>query len=97
MVPEPTEIEKLVAAAKRVNRDALLAREELRWRVRKGDPDRKQRIDTMIANIDRIMKPVRSMVARLLWEPVPEAQAESLRAVSQSLQYERRQLKKMRT
>lgn len=71
-------------------------REEVRHRVRPDDPDRIDQIERLLGSIDVAMRRLRSHIGRLVHEPLPSNHEEKLRATSQGLQYERRQLKKMR-
>lgn len=68
----------------------------MRYEMAKGDPTRERAIEGALELIDEAMKPLRSMIGKLLWDPQPEEQDQALRAVSKRLQYERKQLKKMR-
>lgn len=71
-------------------------REAARWRQRRDDPVRQSHLAQLLDEIDDAMKPIRSHIGRLVHDPIPDAQERDLRAASAALQYERRQLKKMR-
>lgn len=73
---------------------ARLTREDIRRTQKPGDPDREVRLDKILAEIDDAMKPVRSAIGAIAWGKADFE--DQLRSVSQDLQYERRQLKKMR-
>lgn len=92
----PDQIASAVAAGEGVAESARETRQALRWKVAPTEPGRQEDIAGALADIDSAMCAVRSLRARILWHPVPEAQSEALAAVSADLQYERRQLKKMR-
>lgn len=67
------------------------------WR-RRSNPaagDRRASLQESLEQIDSAMKPLRSHIGRLAWEPVPEKLERRLRKTSQELQYERKQIKKM--
>jgi hypothetical protein len=74
---------------------ARIFRENLRWRTRRGDPERTRTLEAELRAVDAAMKPIRAHIGRAVWEPLPDALEEPLREASRRLQYERRQLKKM--
>lgn len=90
------QIDEDIEAGQATAREAREFREEVRWRVRKDDPDRRAHVDQLLDSIDDAMKPIRSHVGRLVHEPLPAQQERDLRECSAALQYERRQLKKMK-
>ena len=90
MVERPQYIQK---AADTVAK-ARLTREDIRRTQKPGDPDREERLDSILDEIDAAMKPVRSAIGAIAWGR--SEFEDQLRAVSQDLQYERRQLKKMK-
>jgi hypothetical protein len=71
-------------------------REELRWSVKPGDPEREERLAAQLSALDEVMRPVRSVLGRLAWSPLPEKADRALRSASAEVQYQRKQLKKMR-
>lgn len=71
-------------------------RQDLRWTVKPGDSDRDKQITDMLVKIRDAMEPIRSAVGRAVWGQVTASVAEKLSEVSERLQYERKQLKKMR-
>lgn len=83
-----------IEAAAEVAAEARLLREDLRWTVKPGDPDRGARIDSMIEEIRLAMVPIRSWIGKAGYGQV--GHEDKLAEVSQELQYERKQLKKMR-
>lgn len=90
MVEIPQYIQKAIDTVAK----ARLTREDIRRTQKPGDPDREVRLEKIIADIDEAMKPVRSAIGAIAWGKADFE--EELRTVSQALQYERRQLKKMR-
>lgn len=90
------EIAKAVAAAEREHEAALSLRKRLRWRTKPGTQKRERDIGRRISAIDVTMKPLRSYIGRLVWEPIPDELEARLRAASLALQKDRKQLKKMR-
>jgi hypothetical protein len=71
-------------------------REELRWSTATDDPDRAARIDAALESLRLAMVPVRSAVGTFARHPAPEKVEQVLRTASAFVQYERKQLKKMR-
>lgn len=71
-------------------------RRELRRSSKPGDARREERLEIQIRAINEVMEDVRSLVAKSLWDAFPEKLEQDLRDVSARLQYQRRQLKKMR-
>lgn len=70
-------------------------RAQVRHKV-KPSPHRTAKIDDLIEEIDKAMKPIRSAIGSLLWHAEYRPHEQELRDVSQRLQYQRKQLKKMR-
>lgn len=91
-----TPLDRDIAEAQRVAEDAQALREDLRWSVKPGTTDRQRAIGHQLDAIDRAMKPIRSRIGGLIAHPLPAADERRLRQVSKGLQYERKQLKKMR-
>ena len=73
---------------------AATLRRRLRWKQKPGSRRREKQIADALEEIRRAMAPIRSLIGKAAWEEIP--QEPDLRAVSRRLQYERRQLKKMR-
>lgn len=73
-----------------------LTREDLRWSSKPGDDEREGAIAAALGQIDDAMRPIRHYLGRLSWDPIPESSERPLRESSGRLQYERKQLKKMR-
>jgi hypothetical protein len=73
---------------------AQAERAAMRKTMRHG-PQRVKRLEAAIDAINLAMKPIRSLIGKTTWEPLPTAIEDDLRSVSRQLQYERRQLKKM--
>lgn len=91
---EPADI--LDAAAQSVKSINGL-RAELRRQSQPGDPEREARLGQALVEQMLAMSAIRSLMARVQWETVKltTAQAKRLRALSDSLALERRQIKKM--
>lgn len=89
-------LETDIEAAEGVRQEAATWRAENRWKVKADDPDRQAALGSILDQIDDVMVPLRSHIGRLIWEPVQQELETRLREVSTGLQYERRQLKKMR-
>lgn len=89
-------ITRAVARGEEVTEEARSVREGLRWKSKRTDTDRRFKIESALEEIRHAMAPIRAEIGRLIWEPIPDEQERALRAVSQALQYERKQLKKMR-
>lgn len=90
------EITRAVREGEDGARVAADLRARLRFKTKPGEPGREQDIARMLDALDYAMKPVRSLIGRALWEPIPDEHENALRAVSKRLGYERKQLKKMR-
>ena len=75
---------------------ARMAREDLRWTAEPGSDEREAQIAAMIDDIGDAMHEIRSLIGRLTWDPIPDEYEKPLRSASRQLQYERKQLKKMR-
>jgi hypothetical protein len=96
-VSEDTQLAREAAAgAQEAASHARSARERLRWSTAPGDPDREAEIASLLDQIDRYMRPVRAARGRAVWEELPNGVFSHLVAASNALQYERKQLKKMR-
>lgn len=85
-----------VAAAEQEHEAALKLRRRLRWKSKPGTQKRERDIGRRISAIDCAMKPLRSHIGKLVWEPIPDELEDRLRAASRALQADRKQLKKMR-
>ena len=59
-----------------------------------GTKERERIIERTLRSLDDAMRPIRSAIGRLAWRP--DEHEDELRAVSEAMQYERKQLKKMR-
>jgi hypothetical protein len=83
--------------AERLKAESDAFRAETRWRVRRDDPTRQAHLQELLDAIDDAMRPLRSHIGRLVHQPLHSDRDEKrLRKASAALQYERRQLKKMR-
>lgn len=71
-------------------------RQDTRWNVKPGDSDREKQLGAHLEEIREAMIPIRSALGRAQYGQVTEAQEKALREVSARLQYQRKQLKKMR-
>lgn len=83
------------ANAARTAEYANTLRAELRGRTTPTDPERVEQIDAMLEQLRLAMIPVRSLIGKQVWEPIPSHEEKALRDASAACQYERRQLKKM--
>lgn len=86
----PQHIEK----AREVAHQARLTREDLRRSHKPGSKERERQIDKALRALDDAMRPIRSAIGAIAWGR-DEYEGE-LREVSAAMQYERKQLKKMR-
>lgn len=68
----------------------------LRRTTSPGQDSREKKIEGLLREINYAMEPVRSLIGKALREPLPGNAEDEIRELSQALQYERRQLKKMR-
>ncbi len=84
--------EQAVAAGHRAEE----LRQELRHAVATDDPERAARIDAAIEDLRVAMVPVRSAMGHLGRDPGPSNIDTAVRASSAYVQYQRKQLKKMR-
>jgi hypothetical protein len=78
----------------KVVEQARLAREDLRKTYKPGTKERERVIEKTLRAIDEAMRPIRSAIGRIAWGATEYEDA--LREISSLLQYERKQLKKMR-
>lgn len=87
-----------IRAGQRVADAAEAARQDLRWNVKPGDAGREAIIREHLGYIDEAMRPIRAVVGRIAggWQKASAAQEALLRSTSAALQYQRKQLKKMR-
>lgn len=74
---------------------AELVRQDLRWNVKPGTPEREDTINHHLELIRLAMVPIRAWIGRAVWGQVKAADEAALREVSDQLQYQRKQLKKM--
>jgi hypothetical protein len=74
---------------------AEASRQDLRWNVKPGDPDRETQLSGLLEDIRLAMVPIRRAMGLASAGRLPAASEEKARAASERLQYERRQLKKM--
>lgn len=70
-------------------------RKELRRVTEPGEPERQKKINYALISLNGAMDEIRSKIGMLPYYDHKESSAEALREISQALQYERRQLKKM--
>lgn len=78
----------------KVAEQARLAREDVRKTYKPGTKDRERIIEKTLRSIDEAMRPIRSAIGKIAWGQTEFE--DQLREVSAALQYERKQLKKMR-
>lgn len=71
-------------------------RQDTRWNVKPDAPGRTTDIERHLEQIRLAMEPIRSWVGRAVWGQVKAKDETRLRDVSERLQYQRKQLKKMR-
>jgi hypothetical protein len=95
-VSDYSQIETDIQAAREEHERANKLRRTLRWGSKPGSVKRERDIDRRLRAIDAAMRPIRSHIGKLVWEPIPSELDDALRAVSADLQVERRQFKKMR-
>lgn len=86
--------EEAALAAKR----AEDLRAELRWETDRDEPDRIARIEAALVELSDVMVPLRSAIGRFAggWATAPAGVEDTLRTTSAYVQYQRKQLKKMR-
>lgn len=93
MVP----IDQILYDARAAARHALSLRTALRRNTVPGSKKREDKIRVELERLSKAMAPVRSLIGQLPYrDDINATRAEQLRAASAQLQYERRQLKKMR-
>jgi hypothetical protein len=85
-----------IQAAHDVATAATVLRQDLRWNVKPGDPAREKQISEMLERVRVAMIPIRSAMGRTFWGQLTAKETEKVRAASAELQYQRKQLKKMR-
>lgn len=90
-----TEIANAVLEGNRAVDDARALRKRLRRASDPTDPGRQKTLADARERIRVAMVPIRSLRGRLLWDPQPDDKEAAVRAVSEKLQYEAKQLKKM--
>lgn len=97
---EPTHKELLDAAktATLAARNAEELRAELRWETDRDEPERIARIEAALVELSDVMVPLRSAIGRFAggWATAPAGVEDTLRTTSAYVQYQRKQLKKMR-
>lgn len=73
-------------------------RENERYSSRPGDRERQERIDRFLVEMLGFMAPLRSLMARAMWDDdlVTPQQRDELDAISHRMKLARKQLKKMR-
>lgn len=84
-----------LAAAHAAADEAEALRQDLRWNVKPGTTDREELIDAALEMLRLAMIPIRAQVGKTVWglSDFPEAK---LRDASARIQYQRKQLKKMK-
>lgn len=87
MTPHIEKAQETAEAARR-------AREDIRRSHKPGSKDRDRVIEKTLRSLEDAMRPIRSAIGKIAWGG-PEYDGR-LREVSDALQYERKQLKKMR-
>ena len=75
--------------------EAEALRQDLRWNVKPGTDEREELIDKALEMIRLAMVPIRSAMGKAVWGKADAAESEIQRA-SERLQYQRKQLKKMK-
>jgi hypothetical protein len=83
-----------IEKAHRTAEQARLTREDLRKTYKPGTKDRERIIEKTLRAIDESMRPIRSAIGKIAWGQTEFE--DQLRDASAALQYERKQLKKMR-
>lgn len=101
-MPFSDRVDSGIAAAESVAVRSADFRKQRRRNSKPGNKRREKELERLLDDINRAMEPVRSFIGRLQHTPktaatviTPEQEA-ALRDVSKDLQYQRRQLKKMR-
>lgn len=90
-----THLREDVKHAHAVATTAEASRQDLRWNVKPGDPDRETQIAGLLEDIRLAMIPIRRAMGQASAGLITEATERQVREASARLQYERRQLKKM--
>lgn len=92
-----TEIQRMIKHGHTAAGQAQAVREETRWSAPKSDLFRAQALAVEIERLGAVMQPIRREIGRIAWseDSFPPDMEANLRAVSQQIQYERKQLKKM--
>jgi hypothetical protein len=85
-----------IGRAEAVAEEAFKLRKRFRATVSPSNAERQRDIERAIEAINVAAQPVRSAIGRSLFRRLPSDLDLQLRAISQRLQYERKQLKKMR-
>jgi hypothetical protein len=90
-----TKSEKHLNEADATADEAEAVRQDLRWNVKPGSEEREALIDKTLEAIRVAMIPIRSLMGKAVWgkADVPE---KDILAASERLQYQRKQLKKMK-
>jgi hypothetical protein len=91
---DPSSVQSAIDLAQRTVEFANRERTSMRKTIKPG-PEREKRIEKAIEEINRAMKPLRSLIGISTWEPLPDDLEDQIRSASTGLQYERKQLKKM--
>lgn len=97
-LPTPSQLLDAAEAATSAASRAEDLRSELRWRTAPDEPDRQRRIEEELTNLSVAMIPVRSAINRFAGghAEAPDGIEQALRTASAYVQYQRKQLKKMR-
>lgn len=97
-LPTANELLDAAEAATRTAEGAEALRAELRWNTATDEPDRQEKIERMLDALTLVMVPLRSAIGRFAggWAEAPEGVEDALRTASRYVQYQRKQLKKMR-
>lgn len=97
-LPTPEELLRSAEKATEAGQAAEELRAELRWSAPVGDLDRERRIEFHLEALADVMAPLRSAIGRFAggWAKAPDGVEDVLRTASAYVQYQRKQLKKMR-
>lgn len=75
---------------------ARIRREDMRWKQKRGDPDRERLIAETLAALADAMDPIRRAIGGIPFGRVHANQENRLREASKALQHERKRFKKLR-
>lgn len=89
-------LQRDIERAEQAAEAARLVREDLRWNSEPGDTERERTIRAQLEKLRKAMAPIRSAIGKLIWDDACADREGDLRRVSAALQYNQKQLKKMK-